>query len=181
MLGRALSPILDIKRSEQALEDFGNIFSDKYTKLMSAKLGLAKEEENDLTLIKHLLDLLETQGLDYTAFFRALSHYNGDRTDLLELCGSHQSLTQWLNDYDKRLLQEVADDRNRRMLKINPKYILKNYILQEAIDKAEKGDNSLVNELLKLAQNPYEEHPEFDRYAKATPSKYQNLRLSCSS
>lgn len=67
------------------------------------------------------------------------------------------------------------------MLRISPKYILKNYILQEAIEKAENGDATLVNSLLKLAQNPYYEHPKFERYAKTTPSSYQNLKLSCSS
>ena len=59
------------------------------------------------------------------------------------------------------------------MLGINSKYILKNYILQEAIEKADNGDNTLVNDLLNLTQNPYDEHPEFERYAKTTLSNYR--------
>jgi uncharacterized protein YdiU (UPF0061 family) len=100
---------------------------------------------------------------------------------LLSLCELQTPLSQWLDDYDKRLTFNKKEGRNQTMLKVNPKYILKNYILQEAIDKAEEGDNSLVNELLVLAQKPFDEHPKFERYAEATPSTYQNLKLSCSS
>ena len=67
------------------------------------------------------------------------------------------------------------------MKKVNPKYILKNYILQEAIEKAHDGDYSLVNDLLKIAQNPYDEHSGFERYANPTPMKFSNTKLSCSS
>ena len=181
MLARALSPILNIKRSEKALESFGDIFTVKYMKLMRAKLGLAEEDEHDLSLIKHLLGVLESQGIDYIAFFRLLSHYNTDKTSLLKLCDLKTPLSEWLDQYDERLKKENSKNRTARMLSINPKYVLKNYILQEAIDKAEKGDNTLVNDLLRLAQNPFDEHPEFERYAKTTPSNYQNLKLSCSS
>ncbi len=181
MLARALSPILSVERSEKALENFGDHFTEKYMKLMREKLGLETEKAEDLGLIKQLLEVLGSQGVDYSAFFRTLSHYNGDKTELLGMCDSQGTLSEWLDAYDKRLEDEKAQNRNEKMLGVNPKYVLKNYILQEAIEKAESGDNSLVNELLKLAQNPFDEHPEFERYAKATPSSYQNLRLSCSS
>jgi uncharacterized protein YdiU (UPF0061 family) len=181
MLSRALSPILNIQHSELSLESFREYFTDKYMELMRAKLGLEIEERNDTKLIKQLLAVLGTQGIDYTAFFRRLSHYNGDKTDLLELSTVEAPLSQWLGDYDKRLELESSDERNQKMLRTNPKYVLKNYILQEAIESAENGDSSLVNKLLKLAQNPFDEHPKFERYAEATPSSYQNLKLSCSS
>jgi len=88
-----------------------------------------------------------------------------------------------LDLYDKRLDHNTstATIRHNQMLQTNPKYILKNYILQEAIDCAENNDFTLVNDLLKLAQNPYDEHPEFERYAGVTPLQRQNLKLSCSS
>ena len=127
------------------------------------------------------MGVLGSQDLDYTAFFRTLSHYSGNQRALLELCALQTPLSEWLDDYDKRLKQENDTDRNAKMLRTNPKYILKNYILQEAIEMAENGDNTLVNSLLELAQNPYDEHLEFERYAKSTPSDYQNLKLSCSS
>ncbi len=181
MLSRALSPILNTKRSEKALESFGEYFTEKYLQLMRAKLGLEKHKEKDLTLVKHLLAVLGEQKVDYSAFFRALSHYNGNKTGLLELCEEPAVLSEWLDAYDARLQQEPSEKRHAKMLRTNPKYVLKNYILQEAIEKAEAGDSSLVNDLLRLAQNPFDEHPKFERYAKVTPSDYQNLRLSCSS
>lgn len=181
MLGRALSPILNIERSKEALETFGELFTQKYMQLMHAKLGLDTQDEGDLELTISLLAVLESENVDYTAFFRELSHYTDNRNTLLAMCQQQAPMDEWLNDYDKRLEKETSKDRNSKMLRINPKYILKNYILQEAIDKAENGDNTLVNDLLVLAQNPFDEHPEFDRYAKATPSNYQNLKLSCSS
>ncbi len=181
MLGRALSPILNIERSKKALETFGELFTQKYMQLMHAKLGLDTQDDGDLELTIGLLAVLESANVDYTAFFRELSHYTDNRNKLLDLCEQQTPMQEWLDDYDKRILQEDSTKRQEKMLGINPKYILKNYILQEAIDKAENGDNTLVNDLLVLAQNPFDEHPEFDRYAKATPSNYQNLKLSCSS
>jgi uncharacterized protein YdiU (UPF0061 family) len=67
------------------------------------------------------------------------------------------------------------------MKKVNPKYVIKNYMLQEAIDKAQEGDFTLVNDLLNIAQNPYDEHKEYERYSKATPLEFSNIKLSCSS
>ncbi len=67
------------------------------------------------------------------------------------------------------------------MKKINPKYIIKNYMLQEAIEKAHEGDYSGVDDLLKIAQNPFDEHKNFEKYAQPTPMKYANIKLSCSS
>ncbi len=181
MLGRALSPIINLERSEKALEDFGQIFTDKYLALMREKLGLNTQEEDDLALLKHLLKVLGDNRVDYSVFFRRLSHYNGDKTDLLALCESKDDMHLWLQAYDERLEKDPDSERTVKMRAVNPKYILKNHILQEAIEKAEEGDNSLVNDLLILAQNPYDEHPEFEEYAQPTPSIYQNMKLSCSS
>ncbi len=181
MLARALSPVIDSERSEKALEKFGEIFTQKYLQLMRAKLGLNTQEEGDLTDLKQLLKVLGEQHVDYSVFFRRLSHYNGNKTELLELCETHEDMARWLDNYDKRLQRDPDINRHTKMLAINPKYVLKNYILQEAIEEAEKGDNRLVNDLLMLAQNPFDEHPGFEHYARPTPSIYQNVKLSCSS
>jgi serine/tyrosine/threonine adenylyltransferase len=181
MLAKALTPILSIEQSEQLLENFEDIFDETYEALMCAKLGLYNKDEKDNKLIQYLLSVLNNRSIDYTAFFRLLSHYHGDRTTLLSMCALPKPLISWLDDYDQRLEKENTQNRHARMLRCNPKYILKNYILQEAIDKAEVGDNSLVNELLYIAQNPYDEHPKFERYAGIAPSKLGNLKLSCSS
>ena len=67
------------------------------------------------------------------------------------------------------------------MKKVNPKYTIKNYMLQEAIEKAHEEDYTLVNDLLKIAQNPFDEHEDFERYSNPTPQEHANLKLSCSS
>ena len=67
------------------------------------------------------------------------------------------------------------------MQAVNPKYILRNYLAQIAIDKAEQGDYSEIDILLKLLQQPHAEHPEFERYANTPPDWGQHLEISCSS
>ena len=92
-------------------------------------------------------------------------------------------MDKWLEDYIKLREFEKEDFKTvqESMKKVNPKYVIKNYMLQEAIDKAEEGDFTLVNELLNIAQNPYDEHKEYERYSKATPLEFSNIMLSCSS
>jgi uncharacterized protein YdiU (UPF0061 family) len=67
------------------------------------------------------------------------------------------------------------------MLAVNPKYILKNHILQEAIEKAQQHDFEMVNGLLKVALAPFDEHPGLEHLSKAAPLKSKNIKLSCSS
>ena len=74
-----------------------------------------------------------------------------------------------------------VSERHKQMLATNPKYVLKNYMLQYAIDKANRGDYSGVEELLRLARAPFDEHPEMESYAGASPKSVKNLKLSCSS
>ena len=92
-------------------------------------------------------------------------------------------MREWLNAYDERLQKNTTptSQRHKQMLQVNPKYVLKNYILQEAIDKAEDGDYSLVDELLEIVKKPYDEHEKYERYAQATPNEFKNIKLSCSS
>jgi uncharacterized protein YdiU (UPF0061 family) len=151
---------------------------------MGKKLGLENvTQENDLDLFKHLLGMLQGLNVDYTLFFRTLSHYDGDRTALLTLGLYHKPMNDWLDSYDERLSKDMLSTKERHtsMLQSNPKYVLKNYILQEAIDKAEEGDFTLVDDLFKIAQEPYAEHPKFERWAGVTPDVFKNKKLSCSS
>ncbi len=87
----------------------------------------------------------------------------------------------WLDRYDERIKYIDPTERKKQMLSNNPKYVLKNYMLQEAIDAASEGDFSVVDDLFNIAQNPFDEHPEFERWAEATPKEFKNQRLSCSS
>ena len=67
------------------------------------------------------------------------------------------------------------------MLRANPKYVLKNYMLQEAVEAIEKGDKRCFQELKELLISPYDEHARLERYARSTAEEKSNLKLSCSS
>lgn len=159
------------------LNTFIGKYKLKYFELMYKKLGLYKNKEEDKTLLSELLNALEYDKVDYTYFFYMLSTPN---FETLSSFGS--SIKKWIAKYKNRLLDEELNDTKRfkTMRKTNPKYVLKNYILQEAIDKADQNDFTLVETLLKIAQHPYSEHKEFEHYSY--PSKPDNqLICSCSS
>lgn len=182
-LAHALSPLIPAEKLESELNKYGDYFTTYLMELLRAKLGLDAPCEKDSDLLRSLFTLMENGRIDMTPFFRTLSRYNGNREQLLALTLAPNQLNEWLNRYDERLLLNTSSTelRHEKMLRTNPKYILKNYILQEAIDAAEKNDFTLVNGLLTLAHNPYDEHNEFERYAGVTPLHHTNLKLSCSS
>ncbi|NOR55621.1 MAG: SELO family protein, partial [Sulfurovum sp.] len=133
--------------------------------------------------IESLVVMLHEAYVDHTLFFRTLSHYDGDRTDLYDIAMEPVVVDEWLKLYDIRLAKETRSQNERKdaMLKVNPKYVLKNYMLQKAIDLAERGDYSMVEDLLYIASHPYDELPEFEHFYGDTPEVYKNIGLSCSS
>jgi len=183
-LAKALSPIVNYESSLKVLDDiFGKTYKETYLMIMNKKLGLVESVEKDIDLFKWMLGALESSVIDYTMFFRTLSYYNGDKTELLKLAEFQEPLIEWLDAYDKRLKKESLSQEKRqvRMLSVNPKYVLKNHILQEAIDKASSSDFSMIDDLLKVAMKPCNEHKELEYLCKATPDKFKNIKLSCSS
>lgn len=182
-LARALSPLVSPEKTAHELEKYGEYFTQKILELLKDKLGLDALPDEESTLFRSLFTTMENGRIDMTPFFRTLSHYDKDRSNLLALTLAPNQLGEWLDIYDACLQNNTSSvqERHTKMLNCNPKYVLKNYILQEAIDLAQKDDFTLVNDLLTLAQNPYAEHPEFERYARTTPKHHTNLKLSCSS
>lgn len=183
MLMRALSPLTTMDKMEKILVIYDKIYVRYLHYYMCKKLGLEGTVEGDPELIDDLYDMLERLHVDYTLFMRTLSHfeYKGDRAALLATGMYHEPMNDWLDRYDERIQYIDKTERKKQMLSNNPKYVLKNYMLQEAIDAAETGDYSLVDDLFKIAQDPFSEHPEFERWAEATPQAFKNKKLSCSS
>jgi len=182
-LAHALSPLIPAKKMEKELEKYPEYFTTRLMDILRQKLGLDTIMKNDSDLFKSLFTALENGRVDMTPFFRALSRYNGDKDPLLAMTLSPNQLKEWLDQYDARLERNTStmSERHAHMLAVNPKYVLKNYMLQEAISLAEQDDFTLVEELLALAKAPYEEHTDSQRYAGATPHQHKNLKLSCSS
>ncbi len=175
VLAKVLSPIADETLMNSYNDTFIGRYKKRYFQIIKEKLGLYNETIDDTSLILRLFSAMLSENIDYTSFFWNIS--KGD----FSFINTHQ-MKAWLELYEKRLTKEevLQEDRLEKMQKMNPKYVLRNYMLQDAITKAENGDYSLVNDLLKIAQNPYDEHKEFEKYTQ--PNKdFKALKCSCSS
>ncbi len=175
VLAKMFEHIADKTLIESYLDTFIGKYKELYFQKMFKKLGLGTEFDDDNKLLGDLLKALEIDSVDYTSFFYNLSL---DNTDDIEGI----NIQNWIKTYKQRVSLE---DRSQKqiladMQKVNPKYILRNYMLQEAISLAEIGDFTLVNDLLKIVQNPYDQHKGFERFCKPDPM-IETLRCSCSS
>jgi uncharacterized protein YdiU (UPF0061 family) len=121
--------------------------------------------------------MLVVTKLDYTNFFRELSRYEKGSFQLASFSSS-TDLDLWLKSYDSRLLSEdvTQDERHCRMLNVNPKFILRNYVAQLAID-----DSSLVDKLFQVLTHPFNEWTEHEEWSGPAPIHLRNLSVSCSS
>lgn len=184
MLARTLSPLVNYALCEELLDDlFKSTYENVYSEIMYAKMGLEAEDEDDRILFHSMLNALTNARIDYTSFFRKLSSFEGDKSEILDITVNRAPLDSWLDRYIKRLEKEnvSVSERHEKMKKVNPKYVLKNHILQEAIEKAEKHDFSMIDDLLTVALSPFDEHPEFEYLSKPAPMNLKNIKLSCSS
>ena len=185
---------------EAVLEEYKKNFATQYPAMMRQKLGLIGEQAKDIEMLQLLESLLQLTETDMTIFFRKLADFDASKPekglDLLqqsfykpeELIGDIlDSWQAWLQAYAKRLNNQdwSAADRKTAMNKVNPKYVLRNYMTQLAIDAAEKDDYSVVNELYDVLKNPYAEQVEAEKWFAKRPEWARNKvgcsMLSCSS
>ncbi|MAD40888.1 MAG: hypothetical protein CL623_00645 [Arcobacter sp.] len=187
VLANALKEICDEDKLLEYMKTFMPQHENVYLELMNKRLGLVavKSGNSNLDLILELLGALETSKIDYNVFFYKLTNLKSfdDISSITDFCVFTDPIQKWFDSYKKvcEIQDSNIEERNEIMKRVNPKYIIKNYMLQEAIQLAHSGDYSLVNDLLKIAQNPYAEHLKYDRYANPTPMEFANLKLSCSS
>ncbi|WP_400076450.1 YdiU family protein [Winogradskyella sp. R77965] len=200
-LANALYPLVeDPEPFETILNDYQKDFEVKSLNMMCAKLGLKLQDENDSKLMTDLEDCLLLSETDMTIFFRLLSDYKKGNSELgVEIVNDafyklddikNEVLEQWkgwFKTYDQRLqLEELTDQQRQvKMNLVNPKYVLRNYMAQLAIDDADKGDYNLINELFELLKQPYSEQPENEKWFAKRPDwarhKVGCSMLSCSS
>ena len=184
-LAQALTPLVDnLDELQTILDTYPDIYTSTYLALMKKKLGLVTEESEDEDLIKDLLQHLHKGRCDYTLFFRKLCGFKIDEENqALKQFVQSPELTQWLETYSARLKRDPIDENQRclQMKSQNPKYILRNYLAQIAIDKAEEGDYSEINRLMEVLSSPFDEHPKYEDYAKPPPQWGKKLEISCSS
>ena len=191
-LAHALLPLIDAneeaaaERAREVLEGYGPIFGRAYAERMQAKLGLATREIEDAALVQRLLELMRQAGTDYTIFFRALCGFRmgDDRSPLRDQVLDRAGFDAWAADYSARLVREGSVDAERaaRMRRVNPKYILRNYLAEIAIARAVADqDYSEVDRLLALLARPYDEQPAMEDYAAPPPEWAAQIQVSCSS
>ena len=178
----ALSPLVNFEKMNTFLDNYDDLYITEYLRLMRQMLGFLKTLEEDKDLNSELFEIMQNSRVDYHAFFRALCRFD-NREKLHELCLDTNALNAWLDKYLKRLEKEKKSPQTlqEEMLHVNPKYVLKNHLLQEAIEYAQKGDFTMVEDLMKLIKDPFSEHKTFEEYASVTPKYLSNLKLSCSS
>jgi uncharacterized protein YdiU (UPF0061 family) len=183
-LGQALLPLIDDQElALAALESYKSVFPATLQARMSAKLGLGRSQAGDQGLIEDILKLLAQDRVDYTIFWRRLSHVaNGSSTETVrDLFLDRAAIELWLLRYSERLRLEAQGLAGQLMLKTNPKFILRNHLGEQAIRQAKLKDFSEVNTLLALLETPYDEHPGFDAYAGFPPDWASSIEISCSS
>ncbi|HSK73567.1 MAG TPA: YdiU family protein [Pyrinomonadaceae bacterium] len=189
-LSRFAQTLVGLIEPEEAmarLDEFQRIFVDEYFRLMRGKTGLEKEELEDAQIISALLEILQANNVDYTRFFRRLGEFEtgeNEKNDLLrQMFIEPESFDRWAKIYRSRLAKETNTDaeRRERMMRVNPKFILRNHIAQTAIEKAQSGDYTEVDTLLKVLQNPFDEQTEMERFAEPPPAGSKRVAVSCSS
>ena len=207
-LANALHPLMgDPAPLEQALTDYSRRFEEGWQAAMAAKLGLkAFAADTDTALVQDMLGLLAEVETDMTLFYRHLAEIPAGTADdrpatetlaapLMPALYQPEQLNpaylehlgSWLDRYRARLRHDGLDDRERqqRMDAVNPKYVLRNYLAQLAIDDIAAGNFSLTRELLDVLRHPYDEQPGRERFAEKRPEWARHRpgcsMLSCSS
>jgi serine/tyrosine/threonine adenylyltransferase len=183
-LGQALLPLIgDEDLALAALESYKTVFPRELEGRMRAKLGLEGTEPADRELVEQVLSLLAADHVDYTIFWRRLSQYvaGGSAEVVRDLFLHRDDFDTWLRRYDERLQREHRDSAGARMLRTNPKYVLRNHLGELAIRQAKLGDHSEVEALLTLVQAPFEEHPGHEDKAGFPPDWATQIEISCSS
>ncbi len=185
VLAQAMSPLVEREALHEGLQAFNQVFNTDFIAGMRAKLGWTTPRTGDESLIMATLQLLAKNRLDYTLFFRELADFSTERTrtrwrdDCLDPAG----FDTWWQDYAGRRDADGNDDVTRRtaMRAVNPRYVLRNYLAQEAIVAAEQGDYAPVRALHEVLTRPFEEQPGKEHYAKRPPDWAHTLEVSCSS
>ncbi len=199
-LGVALLPVLgdDESKVEAALHAYQRAFEDEAGRRFTAKLGLTPRE-GTVELVHGLFSWLAREETDMTVFFRALARVvpSTEPTAFPDVLRdafygtpgeAHlRAGLEWLQAWWRQTRNETVSPAElvTRMNAANPKYVLRNYLAQQAIDAAHAGDASLVDELLDVMRRPFDEQPGRERFAGRRPdwarSKPGCSALSCSS
>ncbi len=205
-LGSAIAVLLEeTEPLQRGLDGFLSQVEAESNQMMADKLGLGDiKSENDQKLKTDLFSMLTLTETDMTIFYRKLALVPAavesvSDQELLDCIGDafyrpsemvddvRDAVVAWLRSYQARAAQEHVSDQQRAdaMNRVNPKYVFRNYLAQLAIDQSEAGDHSMILELLEMLRRPYDDRPQFEKWAVKRPewarTKPGCSMLSCSS
>jgi len=187
-IAQALSPLVGADDVREAPEHYEATVQQTYTDLMQAKLGLQEVRDGDDKLRRDVLALLHANHVDYTNFFRMLGSFSQDdpaaNEPLRDQFLDREGFDWWADRYRARLKAEHSVDADRKacMDACNPKYVLRNYLVQVAIEQATRHrDYSEIDRLRELLRRPFDDQPEMNEYAAPSPDWGKQIMVSCSS
>jgi uncharacterized protein YdiU (UPF0061 family) len=194
----ALSPVIsDTGILQAGLQAYADTYSETFGEMLAGKFGIRELSDADAPWINGAFELMHKAEVDLTLFFRNLADLDLQQPDLQTLYPAfyrddllqqyHSDWETWLGQYLQRLQTDnlPADARRTRMNAVNPSFVLRNYLAQQAIDQAGEGDNGLILELLDAARSPYDPPVRYTRFTAKRPDwarhKAGCSMLSCSS
>jgi len=200
-LANALYPLIEeAEPLETILGQYEEDLEAKELEMMRSKLGLFELNQDDFLLIQQLKENLQLIETDMTIFYRNLGNISKNKSaeafdGIKEAFYNTEELKEtvlekwnnWFDNYSNRLQKESLSDleRKQKMNLVNPKYVLRNYMVQLAIDDADKGDYKLIDELFEMLKKPYDEQPKYQKWFAKRPDWARNKigcsMLSCSS
>jgi uncharacterized protein YdiU (UPF0061 family) len=185
-LGQALQPLIEKQDlAIAALETYKLAYPQAFARKMAAKLGFENAQVPHHALAQDALKLLAAGAVDYTIFWRRLSHWTQeqrlDDRSVRDLFLDPLGIDAWLLQYSELLTLVPSAQNTDLMLKTNPQFVLRNHLGEVAIQAAQRKDYSEVQMLLSLLEKPYDEHPEHASYAAFPPDWAQSISISCSS
>jgi uncharacterized protein YdiU (UPF0061 family) len=187
-LGQALLPLIgSVEATEAALSNYQAEYGAKLDELLHTKLGLQSHQPDDDKLLDAMFALMQGSHVDFTLFFRRLGNLRQEESSgdasLRDLFIDRAAFDAWALQYRARLKLENSQDHSRKLVMDanNPKYVLRNYLAQTAIEHAQNKDFSEVRKLQQILENPFDEQPQHAQYAELPPDWASGLEVSCSS
>ena len=172
------------------LSGFGPLYTAQLDLAFARKLGLSSVQPDDHALIQNLLTCLAKEKTDFTIFWRRLSlavaeYAQSPSESAFQSVGDvfidPTHWASWLAGYRQRLQGEDLSTSALQMRRTNPTFVLRNYLGEQAIAKAKTGDFTMVQDLLTVLQNPFDEHPSLAHFAAFPPDWASSIAISCSS
>ncbi|ANN78559.1 protein adenylyltransferase SelO [Bordetella flabilis] len=184
LAGSFNSVVQDADALKAVLDRYEAIFTEAFHRGMAAKLGLEAWRPEDEALLDGLLTLMHEQRADFTLSFRRLSSaVRGDAQPFVDLYIDRDAARAWLESLLARQAQAPREAATlaEAMDRVNPLYVLRNHLAEQAIQAAQKGDAQVIEQLLEALRDPFTERPASAAYAGLPPDWASDIEVSCSS